>query len=354
MTKPISPIVSIIVPCFGVESYLDRCVHSLLNQTLTDIEIILVDDGSPDNVPQMCDEYAVKDSRIKVIHKENAGLGLARNSGLEMATGKYIAFVDSDDYVEVDMMAALVDFALQNDLQACFCGFYQESPTDKAWLKFQEVDRNTVIKDQHVTSLMLDMIASAHDVVKERKFYMSVWHAIYSREVIRRNSISFLSERNVGSEDLPFQIDFLISSHKIGYIKRPLYRYCANGTSLTATFRADKFDKYVNLYRLISKKTIDISGADERCARFLVGYARTELLQSISSGYSEQKKYFLSLVNNPIWDEIRLKYPLEHVSSLYQRAFYALILKKDYRLFKHFANTINILRVMRNRLHFRK
>ena len=83
--------VSVIVPVYNVEKYLDRCMQSLLNQTLKDIEIIMVDDGSPDNCPKMCDDYAKQDSRVKVIHKKNAGLGLARNSGLEVATGEYVA-----------------------------------------------------------------------------------------------------------------------------------------------------------------------------------------------------------------------------------------------------------------------
>ena len=95
--------VSIIVPVYNVEKYIDRCMKSLMNQTLHEIEIILVDDGSPDSCPQMCDEYAKQDTRVKVIHKENAGLGYARNSGLEIATGEYVAFVDSDDYVDTQM-----------------------------------------------------------------------------------------------------------------------------------------------------------------------------------------------------------------------------------------------------------
>jgi len=101
------PKVSIIIPCYGVEKYLDRCMDSILKQTLNDIEIILVDDGSPDRVPEMCDNYASRDPRIRVIHKPNAGLGYARNSGLEIATGEFVAFVDSDDYIDIGMYEAL-------------------------------------------------------------------------------------------------------------------------------------------------------------------------------------------------------------------------------------------------------
>ena len=105
------PKVSIIVPCWGVEKYLDRCVESLVNQTLTDIEIILVDDGSTDNCPAMCDRWAEKDSRIKVIHKENGGLSSARNAGLDACTGDYIGFVDSDDWIEPDMYEYLLNIS---------------------------------------------------------------------------------------------------------------------------------------------------------------------------------------------------------------------------------------------------
>lgn len=96
--------ISIIVPIYKVERYLKRCVDSILNQTFTDFELILVDDGSPDNCGRICDEYAEKDNRIYVIHKENGGLSDARNAGLDYATGQYIIFVDSDDFVEPDLL----------------------------------------------------------------------------------------------------------------------------------------------------------------------------------------------------------------------------------------------------------
>lgn len=115
--------VSIIVPIYNVEKYLDRCMESLLNQTLKDIEIIMVDDGSPDNCPKMCDEYAKKDSRVKVIHKRNAGLGEARNSGLKIISGKFVAFVDSDDFVELDMYEKLYTAAENMKSDTVYCGF---------------------------------------------------------------------------------------------------------------------------------------------------------------------------------------------------------------------------------------
>ena len=96
--------VSVVLPIYNVEQYLERCVNSVVNQTYTNLEIILVDDGSPDNCPQMCEDWKKRDSRIKVVHKKNAGLGMARNSGIEVATGEYICFFDSDDYVKRDII----------------------------------------------------------------------------------------------------------------------------------------------------------------------------------------------------------------------------------------------------------
>lgn len=117
------PIISIIVPVYNVESYLRRCVDSILAQTYTDFELILVDDGSPDGCPVICDEYATKDDRITVIHKQNGGLSDARNAGLDIARGKYIGFVDSDDSISPYMYERLIDLLEKNDADIAATGF---------------------------------------------------------------------------------------------------------------------------------------------------------------------------------------------------------------------------------------
>ena len=122
-------LISVIVPIYKVEKYLEKCILNIVNQTYSNLEIILVDDGSPDNSGKICDEYARKDSRIKVVHKLNGGLSDARNAGIEIATGKYIAFVDSDDYIEEKMISKLYDLLKANDadVSACnICKFYED------------------------------------------------------------------------------------------------------------------------------------------------------------------------------------------------------------------------------------
>ena len=116
-----NPMISVIVPIYNVEKYLARCVDSIVNQTYKNLEIILVDDGSPDRCPQMCDDYAEKDSRIKVIHKKNGGLSDARNAGMAVATGEYISFIDSDDWIETSMFELLLNNIFQYDCEIS-CG----------------------------------------------------------------------------------------------------------------------------------------------------------------------------------------------------------------------------------------
>ncbi len=118
-----NPVVSVIIPVYNVEVYLRRCVDSVLVQTLTDLEIILVDDGSPDNCPAICDEYARQDSRVKVVHKKNGGLGSARNTGLDVCKGGCVIFVDSDDFIAPGMISNLLNALLKEDADLSICGF---------------------------------------------------------------------------------------------------------------------------------------------------------------------------------------------------------------------------------------
>ena len=176
------PKVSIIVPVYNVEKYLDRCMSSLLNQTLKDIEIIMVDDESPDNCPQLCDEYARKDERVKVIHKKNGGLGLARNSGLEIATGEYVAFVDSDDFVDINMYQELYSTADSYDSDIVYCGFYEYKNESNVKTR-QEVCRSIVYKDSECHEVLHGMLSPCGAKGRITKYEMSVWHSIYRKNI---------------------------------------------------------------------------------------------------------------------------------------------------------------------------
>lgn len=124
-----NPKISVIIPVYGVEKYLDRCVESVVNQTYKDLEIILVDDGSPDNCPKMCDEWALRDVRIRTVHRENGGLSCARNTGLSVATGDYVTFVDSDDWIALDTY------------EYCMGLFFQHDGADAVQIDFAQISK---------------------------------------------------------------------------------------------------------------------------------------------------------------------------------------------------------------------
>lgn len=319
--------VSIIVPCYNVERFLDRCIKTLISQTLTDLEIILVDDGSPDNVGLMCDEYAKIDSRIVVIHKRNGGLGLARNSGLEVASGDYIAFVDSDDYVDINMYATLYTAAEKENADVAFCGFWLED-RERQWIRSAEVSSVTVWENRKVSDFMLDMVANASIIRKERTYSMSVWHAIYRREIIEKYKIRFVSEREYASEDIPFQVDFLMRSKRVVYLPDNFYYYCLNATSLTSTFKVEKYERFRKLRNLLLMKLEGLQNSTERCNRFFIGYTRTQLHHLMLSEESNKYERIKEIVHDPIWDELKYSYPARNFKRLDIKLIYQMILGK--------------------------
>ena len=127
-------LVTVIVPIYNVEQYLNRCIQSIVDQTYQNLEILLIDDGSPDNCPAMCDEWANRDSRICVIHKDNQGLGMARNTGLEHASGEYVCYFDSDDYVAVDTIEQAYNALVQNNADLAI---FEHCSNIKRWRKYK-------------------------------------------------------------------------------------------------------------------------------------------------------------------------------------------------------------------------
>ena len=152
-------LISVILPIYNVEKYLEKCLKSVINQTYKNLEIILVDDGSKDNSPQICDEYAVKDKRIVVIHKSNGGLSDARNAGIEIAKGKYITLIDSDDYVELEMYEKLYNKAISDNLDIAICGNYNVSEdykNKKVNLEDEDVRVDHVEQQKNVVVVSFD------------------------------------------------------------------------------------------------------------------------------------------------------------------------------------------------------
>lgn len=202
-------LVSIIVPIYKVEEYLDKCVESLVNQTYTDLEIILVDDGSPDNSPKICDAWVEKDERIKVIHKQNGGISDARNEGMKAATGKYIAFVDSDDWVENNYIEYLYRALKESNSDISVCGVK---------MKWENGDEKRFTKKGNY---VLDNAEAFKNIITEKNINQVVWNKLYKYELIK--DIKF----EVGKihEDVFWSYQAVAKASKVAIIEDQLYIY---------------------------------------------------------------------------------------------------------------------------------
>lgn len=330
------PIISIIVPIYNVEAYLPRCMESLLHQTMDEIEIILVDDGSPDGCPKMCDEYAANDSRVKVIHKENGGLGFARNSGLEVACGEYIAFVDSDDYVTLDMCEKLYNAARRNEADVVYGGVWKKS--NQTGEQVQISDASTEMKwtgEEQITSFVLDFVGTKCTAKRDTIMEISVWKAIFKKEIFDKYSIKFVSERQFISEDLIFDLDFLPKAECIAVIPDCIYYYCYNPESLSKVFRKDRFIKEKELYYEVMRK-LELLYSREvyqpRLDRMLIARARVFVRQMAHSKKQIGKKAIIKGIKEVCADkelqDILKRYSIWKLPKKY--AAVAYLMKKKY------------------------
>lgn len=217
--KIFNDLISVIVPIYKVEPYLDRCVESIVNQTYKNLEIILVDDGSPDNCPAMCDVWAQKDCRIRVIHKLNGGLSDARNSGIAIATGAFIGFVDSDDWIATTMYEKLYETMKKNNCNMTACGI-------------QLVDENgeesdiTVTYETQSTSLRGEQAMRA--VIEEKGVAPTVWNKLYRADCVK--DIPFAVGKT--HEDVFWTYQAVHASQSVVVIPDQLYFYVQRSSSI--------------------------------------------------------------------------------------------------------------------------
>ncbi len=217
------PLISIIVPVYQVEEYLARCVESLLSQTYKNLEIILVDDGSPDGCPKICDQYAEKDARIRVIHQENAGLSGARNAGIDRAEGEYLAFVDSDDYVAANFIRTLYDLITETGCAISQCGFsyVQGEPLRSEKSRSYRVYRGE--------SLLEQLYGPEESATR----FVVAWNKLYRRELFEK--IRYPQGRIHEDEATTYRL--FHEGKKLAATDRELYGYYTDHAgSITAVF----------------------------------------------------------------------------------------------------------------------
>ena len=234
---------SIVVPVYNIEKYIRRCVDSIINQTYENIEIILVDDGSTDNSGIICDEYK-KDHRVKVIHKINQGLGEARNSGLEIATGDYIAFFDGDDFVNTDLIKMCNDELVGNNVDIISYDYLDYK--NGVIIKHRNINKKRQYFNKEIECYLLDMIYNKNN---KKRLHGCVWNKLFNLKFLKKIQFRFVSERIYISEDYYSNLILFKYVKTIINIPNALYYYCYNENSLSHEYNSDRLDKNIFQYK---------------------------------------------------------------------------------------------------------
>ena len=249
-------LISVIVPIYNVEQFLSKCIQSIINQSYSRLEIILVDDGSTDDSPQICDEFKEKDKRIKVIHKKNGGLSDARNVGIEVASGEYIGFVDSDDYIDELMYEKLLNACIRNNSYISICG------------------RNIVNIDNDILcqqfTVEKEVVYDGKTAIKKLLLWDScdsaAWDKLYKKELFEDLKYPL----GVWSEDYAVTSRIFAKADKIVHVGEALYYYVQREGSITKQgFSEKKYDTMKQVYSLTNFVKKIYAELDEECEYFV-------------------------------------------------------------------------------------
>lgn len=262
------PKVSIVVPIYNMEDYLDRCLRSLLRQTLTAIEIIAVNDGSQDASLRLLQQYAEHDSRIVIINKANGGVSAARNDGVKAARGQYIGFVDPDDWVDDRMYEELYHAAIQDHIDIAMCTYIREFESHAKEKHFDMPHKQIYRGEEVQAKLLRRLVGPLKEELASPEFldaWGTVWSKIYRAEWLKDHGFEFMDLSVIGSnEDTLFNIHAFHYAESFIFLNRPFYHYWrANTESITSTYNAKLPEKFDRLYTAMQSFIVEKQLADD-------------------------------------------------------------------------------------------
>lgn len=298
----VTGLVSIIMPVYNIEKLLKYTIDSILRQTFNNFELLLIDDGSTDGSASMCDEYAEKDSRIIVIHKENQGPSATRNLGIEKANGEFIVFVDSDDLIQPKMLEKMYTTICKYNTDLCICGFERFR---YKWSQPYKLSPYSLVILQSKEEL-----ASVYTKADTNMFGVSIWAKMYRAEIIRRENIRFREDIDY-EEDCCFNIDYFRHITTTSVVNDSFYRYRQMDASLSKGYRKDTFKFLVNGYKQRRNflTELGVPGGGKVDSIFLM-VIKTTLLKIFDSDLTRNEKY----------EEYRMVMAFEECQSVCRRA----------------------------------
>lgn len=321
-------LISVIIPVYNVEKYLRECLDSVLHQTYKKLEVILVDDGSTDGSGRICDEYAERYPYFRVIHKKNAGLGMARNSGLETATGEYVYFLDSDDYIESTQIEELYHALVIYHVDACRVGF--KAVDDEKNLLYERKYQLEVFPGERArTDLLPRMLGSSSK--SQDSIEMSASAQLYAMRPIKEHQLSFCSERELISEDLVFNIDYMQYADGACTLDSTGNYYRQNPSSLSHSYLENRFEKSKSFYSVILKKLQEFGYGPDAFQRLQKSFfinVRMSISQELKDTSPHDRQTKKTIIRNICKDEmlqdIISGYPIKEL-GLQQKIFLFLV-----------------------------
>lgn len=298
--------ISVIIPIYNSEKFLRQCLDSVLNQTLQDIEVICVNDGSIDKSSSILEEYAEMDKRIKVIDQKNQGLSEARNSGLKIARGRYISFLDSDDWIENDMYECMYHKGLENDLDVVMCTYVKEFRNHSTPVHIFPVCES-MMPIENVVRRLIGPIGEELSRPQELDLLVSSCMQIIKRE--RAQSAEFIDTRRIGTEDLLYQVMVYSKCKTFMYLDIPFYHYRRSDMgTLTTSYMKDKYERWVNLFELLGNIISEndygelyFEALQNRKALSMIGIGLNETFSP--DGYIKKASHLKSILSSTEYSE---------------------------------------------------
>lgn len=328
-----NPILSVVVPIYNVERFLPKCLDSILGQTLEGVEIVCVDDGSPDASGKIAENYALSYPNIKVIHRSNGGLGAARNTGIENASGIFVGFVDSDDWVEPDMYERLYQAAIDSNADIVVGGHRDSSEQRVMCTKKHPLAGRTVHGRDQIDPIRIRLYGHAEGDSTTESFPMAVWASIYRREMIIKNHLRF---KSLLSEDTLFNLRAYRCADAIAFTDVAGYRYRKEGqASITKSLRPDliiRYERFVEELLNTAKEEHELEFVRMRIARTAIECIR--LCAGIIAGSNISMKHKRQWLSNLVSSRLQVEYgsalPLASL-PFQQRCFEKLLINGNYR-----------------------
>lgn len=325
-------LISLIVPIYNISLYLHRCVDSLLKQTYTELEIILVDDGSTDECPRICDEYAASNSNVTAIHKKNGGLSSARLSGFEKAKGTYILFIDGDDYIMPDMVEKLYRAIITDNADLAICAYCTNNKSNITPHRLPYT-KKLISKEDILDQYIYPLCGYSRNGINIPGFLCI---RLMKKNLIQKSF--FVSENKFLLEDLVFDLLYADGIQKIAVVNEPLYIYCINRTSLTNKYRPGKWTMCVTLWEFFNEylKQRELSAPEERLRSVAIESLFTCIDNAVLSGsYRSFREELNIILNSHVGKQLLQEMKFTNITLLKKITLLFLYLK-TYRILYFF------------------